>query len=217
MRRRGRFIAFEGGEGSGKSTQIRAVAQFLRRRGLRVVVTREPGGTPSAERVRRLLLARGENWSPLAELLLINAARAMHVREVIRPALESGSWVLADRFIDATLAYQGYGRGIPLPAVRMVNRLATGGLFPDRTLVLDLPPARALDRARRRSTTNRFEDELQAFHRRVRRGYRLLARKEPRRIRWISAGGTRTEVSVRLRAAIEDLLPARANRTRRSS
>ncbi len=217
MRRRGRFIAFEGGEGSGKSTQIRAVARFLRRRGLRVVATREPGGTPSAERVRRLLLARGGDWSPLTELLLINAARATHVREVIRPALESGAWVLCDRFTDATLAYQGYGRGIPLRAARTVNHLATGGLFPDRTLVLDLPPARALNRARRRSTTNRFEDEAQAFHRRVRRGYRLLARKEPRRVRWISASGTRAEVSAKLRAAIEDLLPAQSTRTRRQS
>ena len=215
MRRRGRFIAFEGGEGSGKSTQIRAVARLLRRRGLRVVVTREPGGTPAAERLRRLLLARGADWSPLAELLLINAARAMHVREVIRPALESGSWVLCDRFTEATLAYQGYGRGVPMPAVRTVNRLATGGLFPDRTLVLDLLPARALHRARRRSTTNRFEDEAQAFHRRVRRGYRSLARKEPHRVRCISASGTRDEVTLRLRAAIEDLLPARTIRAGR--
>jgi dTMP kinase len=215
MSRRGRFIAFEGGEGAGKSTQIRALATFLRRRGVRVVVTREPGGTPSAERVRRLLLTRGGRWSPVAELLLINAARAMHVREVIRPALERGSWVLCDRFTDATLAYQGYGRGVPLPVARGVNRLATGGLTPDRTLVLDLPPQRALHRARRRSATNRFEDETHGFHRRVRRGYRALARREPRRVRWIAASGSRALVSQRLHSAIEDLLPRRARAARR--
>jgi dTMP kinase len=209
IRGRGRFITFEGIEGAGKTTQIRRLAAFLRRRGVRVVVTREPGGTPSAERVRRLLLARGGRWSPLEELLLVNAARASHVREVIRPALERGHWVLCDRFTDATLAYQGHGRGLAPGDVRAANLLATRGLAPDRTLLLDLPTGRSLRRARGRSgARNRFEDESDAFHRRVRRGYRALARREPRRLRAVSSAGSRAAVSVRIREAIADLLPA---------
>ena len=207
MKKRGRFITFEGIEGTGKSTQIRRLAAFLRRRGIRAVVTREPGGTEAAERVRRLLLARGRRWSPLEELLLVNAARVSHVREVIRPALEAGRWVLCDRFTDATLAYQGYGRGIAPGDVRAANLLATRGLAPDRTLLLDLPLRRSLRRARQRpAARNQFEDESDAFHRRVHRGYRALARREPRRIHAIPAAGPRAAVGERIRQALADLL-----------
>lgn len=215
-RRRGVFITFEGSEGSGKTTQIRLLAGYLRRRGVRVVVTREPGGTAGAERIRRLLLARGRRWSPLAELLLVNAARALHVEEVVRPALARGAWVLCDRFTDATLAYQGYGRGLPPRAVRAANRLATGGLAPDRTLLLDLPVGRSLRRARRRAADrSRFEDEPDRFHRRVRAGYGAIARREPRRVRRVRATGSRERVWEKVRSAVEDLLPPAARGPRR--
>lgn len=217
MRNRGLLITFEGIEGSGKSTQIRRLAAFLRRRGVRVRVTREPGGTPAAERLRRLLLARGRRWLPLAELLLVNAARAEHVQQVVRPALGRGAWVVCDRFTDATLAYQGYGRGLPIARVHQINRLATGGLSPDRTIFLDLPAAHSLRRARRRGTPSRFEDESTAFHRRVREGYRAIARREPRRVHRIFAAGSRAAVWSRVRRAVEDLLPAAAPAGRRAA
>jgi dTMP kinase len=207
MRHRGFFITFEGVEGSGKSTQIRRLAAALRRRGVRVVVTREPGGTPAAEQVRRLLLARGRHWPAISELLLVNAARAAHLEEIVRPALRRGAWVLCDRFTDATVAYQGYGRGLPLAAVRAVNRLSTCGLQPDRTLLLDLPAGRGLRRARQRKVgASRFEDEADAFHRRVRSGYRSIAQREPERVRRVLADGPRGMVAARVLRAIEDLL-----------
>jgi dTMP kinase len=208
MRKRGLFITFEGVEGSGKSTQIRRLAAALRRRGVRVLVTREPGGTPAAEQVRRLLLARGRHWPAISELLLANAARAAHLEEIVRPALHRGAWVLCDRFTDATVAYQGYGRGLPPAAVRAVNRLATGGLRPDRTLLLDLPAGRGLRRARQRKVgASRFEDEADTFHRRVRAGYRRIARREPGRVRLVLADGPRGAVASRVWEAIEDMVP----------
>jgi dTMP kinase len=216
MSRRGRFITFEGIEGTGKSTQIRRLAAFLRRRGAQVVVTREPGGTPGAERLRRLLLERGRRWSPRAELLIVNAARTAHVQEVILPALRRGAWVVCDRFTDATLAYQGYGRSLPLREVRAANALATGGLAPDRTLLLDLPARCSLGRALRRAAQRtRFEDEPEAFHRRVRAGYRAIARREPRRVRRIDASGDRGHVAARVVGALQDILPPPGQRARR--
>jgi dTMP kinase len=216
MRHRGFFITFEGVEGSGKSTQIRRLAAGLRRRGVRVVVTREPGGTPAAEQVRRLLLARGCHWPAISELLLVNAARAAHLEEIVRPALHRGAWVLCDRFTDATVAYQGHGRGLPLAAVRAVNRLATGGLRPDRTLLLDLPAGRGLRRARRRKAgASRFEDEADTFHRRVRAGYRRIARREPGRVRRVLADGPRSAVGARVWGAIQDLVLKKRSARRR--
>jgi dTMP kinase len=215
MSRRGRFVTFEGIEGTGKSTQIRQLAAFLRRRGARVVLTREPGGTPGAEILRRLLLARRRRWSPRAELWIVNAARASHVQEVILPALSRGAWVVCDRFTDATLAYQGYGRGLPLREVRAANALATGGLVPDRTLLLDLSPRRSLGRARRRAAQRtRFEDEPDAFHRRVQAGYRAIARSEARRVRRIDASGGRARVASRIIEALADILPRPKRRKR---
>ena len=141
MTSRGRFISLEGGEGVGKSTQVRALAEALRSRGLDVVVTREPGGSEGAEKIRELLLSGSEDrWEPKGEALLFAAARADHVAKTIRPALEAGQWVLADRFIDSSLAYQGGAGGLGIEAVRAINAFGIGDDFPDRTLVLTLVP-----------------------------------------------------------------------------
>src|SRR3990172_479506 len=149
---RGRFLIFEGMEGCGKTTQLRLLARALRRRGLSVLVTREPGGTPLGERIRRLLLGRASaGMDPHAELLLMFAARAQNVRQVIRPALASGRVVLSDRFTDASLAYQGYGRGIDIALIRRLHRAAAGGVRPDPTFGIDIDPRTSVRRARRRN------------------------------------------------------------------
>ncbi len=180
---RGRFITLEGIEGSGKSTLARELAGRLRAQGLTVQATREPGGTPLAESIRGLVLARGEEpMPPSAELLLMFAARAVHVENLIRPALARGEWVLCDRFTDASLAYQGGGRGIDVAQIRALSEVAHPGLTPDLTLLLDLEPAVGLHRARDRGDGgDRFEDEALAFFDRVRRGYLQLAQAEPTR------------------------------------
>ena len=174
------FLVIEGIEGSGKSTLVAALARELQKAGRDVVVTREPGGTPLGDAVRELFLNRAMAISPLAESMLVNAARAQHVAEVIRPALAAGRVVVCDRFVDSTLAYQGYGRDGDVDALRVVCAVATGGLEPDFTLVLDLPVAAARERMRERRVPNdRIESEGDAFHERVRRGFLELA-KAPR-------------------------------------
>ncbi|NPV04164.1 MAG: dTMP kinase [Syntrophaceae bacterium] len=191
----GRFITFEGVEGSGKSTQLRLAAEFLRARGLAVVVTQEPGGTPLGERIREILLNRGGfDISGEAEVFLFAAARAQHAGTVIRPALEAGKIVLCDRFSDATIAYQAYGRGLPPETVGEICRLASGGLTPHLTLLFDLPVEEGLERAFRRIAgrgggprEDRFERESLDFHRRIREGYLAIARQEPGRVRVIDA------------------------------
>lgn len=170
----GAFIVLEGPDKSGKSTQATLLAKALRRRGRTVVHTREPGGTRFAESVRRLVLSPSYRVAPLAELLLYEAARAQHVSEKVAPALKEGKMVLCERYTMATLAYQGYGRGLPLPLIRTLNRIATGGLEPDLTVLLDVPEAAFASRPRR--GTDRLELESAAFRRRVRNGYRRLAR-----------------------------------------
>src|SRR3989338_4719914 len=186
---RGRFLTFEGIDGCGKTTQLRLLARALRRRGLSVLVTREPGGTPLGERIRRLLLGRASaGMDPHAELLLMFAARAQHVRQVIRPALASGLVVLSDRFTDASLAYQGYRRRIDIAPIRRLPRAAAGGLRPALTFVIDIAPRTSVRRARRRNRRarrdeGRFEREAVEFYRRVRRGYRApAARPRPRAV-----------------------------------
>lgn len=209
----GLFVTLEGGEGTGKSTQIRRLRGRVEARGRQVVLTREPGGTPLGKRLRALLVETGDDPpGPRAELLLYAADRAHHVVSVICPALEAGRFVLCDRFADATEAYQGWGRGIDAETVSDVNRLATGGLRPHRTLVLDLDPEKGVQRALQRSREGteplevRFEQENRAFHDRVRQGYRHIAGREPDRVRLVDADGTPDEVEERVWAGLVDLL-----------
>ena len=197
---RGRFITFEGGEGCGKSTQVRRLTEALERNGIAVVLTREPGGTWLSEEIRRLIKDQATD-APCdrSELLLFLAARAQLVRNVIRPALESGKWVVSDRFSDSTLAYQGYGRGLPLDFLREANAFACEGLKPDLTLLLDVTPETARARMRKREElTNTMADRIEKageeFHARLREGFAALAKAEPERIVAIDANGTPDEV-----------------------
>jgi dTMP kinase len=208
---RGRFITLEGIEGSGKSTLARALADWLRSTGLTVHATREPGGTPLAETIRQVVLARGAEPMPAgAELLLMFAARAVHVENLIRPALARGDWVLCDRFTDASLAYQGAGRGLDVRQIRSLSALAHPGLAPDLTLLLDLAPAEGLTRARGRGEGgDRFEDETLAFFTRVRQGYRDLANAEPDRFAVLDAAQPAAAVLGCAQTALAGLLPRR--------
>ncbi|MEO5363193.1 MAG: dTMP kinase [Magnetococcus sp. DMHC-8] len=206
----GRLITFEGGEGSGKSTQLTRLAARLRGRGLAVVTTREPGGCPVAEEIRHWLL-RGKPGAITVktELLLMLAARVEHVHQVIEPALRQGAWVLCDRFLDSTLAYQGYGRGMELAALHHWHAWALGTLLPHRTLLLDLEPAVGLARAGGVVPTgqqrDRFEQEDLAFHHRVRAGFRALAEAAPGRFRLIDATAGLEQVEQQIGVAIHDL------------
>jgi dTMP kinase len=202
----GRFITFEGVEGSGKSTQLAALGRALVERGLSVVTTREPGGTTLGEAVRQLVLdPRFTGMSARAELLLYGASRAEHVERVILPALASGAIVLCDRFSEATLAYQAYGRGLPVDEIEAVVALATGGLCADLVLLLDLPVEEGLRRVGRRALTNRLDLEPTVFHQRVRDGYLALAAREPTRIRLFEAGRPVEEVQRAILDAVEPL------------
>ena len=184
MAQRGLFITFEGVEGAGKSTQIRRLAASLEEEGVSVLVTREPGGTQISEGIRELLLERRHHkMVSTTELLLYAAARSQHVVESIVPALEEGQTVISDRFGDATTAYQGHGRGLDLELINRLNRVATGGLVPDLTIVLDVPVKVGLGRARRRRRRmDRLEIENLEFHQRVREGYLAIAKEEPQRV-----------------------------------
>lgn len=198
--KKGRFITFEGGEGCGKSTQIKRLESFLKEKGVEVLVTREPGGTRLAELIRGLL--KDEKDDPpcdRAELLLFLAARAQLVKNVILPALESGVWVLSDRFSDSTFAYQGYGRGLDLEILKIANDFACDSLKPDLTLLLDVPAEVAASRMRKREReTNTSADRIELagdeFHLRLREGFRALAAAEPERIITVDASGTPDEV-----------------------
>jgi len=180
----GVFITIEGVEGCGKTTQIARLGDLLASKGYNVLLTREPGGTALAERIRELLLDPSNHaMSPLTELLLYEAARAQHVEERIRPALEAGAVVLCDRFADSTTAYQGAGRNLPRETVLALHRIATAGVWPDLTIVIDVPAAEGLRRASRVRRQDRIEGEPQAFHERVRECFLELARQEPHRVR----------------------------------
>lgn len=213
MTKQGVFITFEGTEGCGKSTQIVRLAAALRAQGQQPVVTREPGGCAIADKIRAILLdpASAEMISQ-AELLLYAAARAQHVAEVIRPALEQGKIVLCDRFCDATVAYQGYGRGLEIAMIEQLNHYACQGIQPDLTLVLDLAVTVSLNRARRRNADNpnsdedRFEQESLDFHQRIRDAYLQLSRQQPQRIRVVDADGSLDSVAARIREAVHPLL-----------
>ncbi|MBS0366601.1 MAG: dTMP kinase [Proteobacteria bacterium] len=212
----GRFITLEGIEGAGKSTQARLVAQWLRSAGFTVHSTREPGGTALAERLRRVVLERGEeDILPVTETLLMFAARAQHVAHLIRPALQRGEWVVCDRFTDATRAYQGGGRGVDAALIDSLAGAVQAGVQPDCTLLLDLPAAIGLARAHARSggSADRFEAETLAFFERVRESYLAIARGDPRRVRLIDASAAVQTVQARIEVVLGELVhEARASR-----
>jgi dTMP kinase len=218
MLRRGKFITFEGLDGTGKSTQLRKLAAALRAAGYKVVETREPGGTATGEKIRRVLLdSATQGLSPMAEMALMFASRAQHIAEVILPALEHGQVVLCDRFTDSTEAYQGYGRKLGSEDVLNLHRVLGGNLQPDLTILLDSDPAMSIGRARRRNQRandsahkstnkhtdeNRFEQQNRAFFIRVHAGYRAIAAREPQRVVAIDATGSPTQTHRRIMEVI---------------
>lgn len=204
---RGRFISLEGGEGVGKSTQLRALAATLRERGLEVVETREPGGSPGGEAIRRLLLqGDSERWSLPAEALLFAAARSDHVARIIRPALDRGSWVLCDRFLDSSLAYQGAAGHLGIDAVRDLHRFGSDDFLPDRTLVLELTEGAERARSRDGGGSDRIGGRPASYHQAVADAFRAIAKAEPARVRLVEASGEPQEVTARLLRQIKDLL-----------
>ena len=208
MSARGKFISLEGGEGVGKSTQVKALADALKNRGIGVLVTREPGGSEGAERIRELLLSGTEDrWGPQAEALLFAAARADHVAKTIRPALEAGQWVLSDRFVDSSLAYQGGAGALGIEAVRAINAFGIGDGFPDRTLVLTLEEGAERARARDRHGSDRIGSRSQDYHHKVATAFHIIAVEEPERVKLVDASGPAEQVTQRLLDAVQDLLP----------
>ncbi len=192
----GLFITLEGGEGAGKTTQCRKIKEFFESTGYEVVLTREPGGTPEAEKIRNLLVQRdGGNWTPTAECLLFFAARQMHVETLIKPAIAAGKVVISDRFTDSTIAYQGYGHGFDLDTIRQVEQIALAGFKPDLTFLLDLPVEDGLRRSLKQkdiavgdeSTEDRFEKLDKSFHEKLRQGFLTIARESPVRVKVIDA------------------------------
>lgn len=206
---RGKFLSIEGGEGAGKSTQVRRLADELRARGLDVIVTREPGGSEGGEAIRELLM-QGEvkRWSAHTEALLFAAARADHVEKVIQPALGIGTWVISDRFIDSSRAYQGVAGGIDDAAVLALHGFGSRGLLPDRTLVLEVPPEIGAERAAARdgAAADRFAARERAFHNDVAAAFRRFAAAEPERVRLVDAGGDVETVAASVIEAVADLL-----------
>ena len=207
---RGRFVSLEGGEGVGKSTQVAALAEALTGRGLQVVLTREPGGSPGAEAIRRLLL-EGEDtrWNSRAEALLFAAARSDHIDKTILPAIERGEWVLSDRFLDSSLAYQGEAGGLGIEAVRDLHRFGSLDFLPDRTLVLQLDESEAGARARNRDghSGDRIGSRPPSYHAAVDAGFRTMSEREPNRVKLIDASGPAATVTARLLYALGDLIP----------
>jgi dTMP kinase len=203
---RGRFISLEGGEGVGKSTQLKALANAVRERGLTVAETREPGGSAGAESIRSLILEE-RDWPIESEALLFAAARADHVARTILPALERGEWVISDRFIDSSLAYQGGAGGLGIERVRELHEFATGGFFPDRTLVLVLPEGKDRAHARDGHSGDRIGGRNQDFHHKVNLAFGIIAAEEPDRVKLVDASGAEADVTERLLAAVADLLP----------
>jgi dTMP kinase len=205
---RGRFISLEGGEGAGKSTQVRALTQALQKRGLDVLMTREPGGSEGAEKIRELLLGGSEDrWTARSEALLFAAARADHFERTVAPALNAGRWVVCDRFVDSSLAYQGGAGGLGIEVVRELNAFAIGGHFPDRTLILVLDEGGVRARARDSEGSDRIGGRGADYHHRVEMAFRMIAAEEPERVRLVDASGSPDEVTQRLLDAVGDLLP----------
>ncbi|NYZ12070.1 dTMP kinase [Azospirillum sp. RWY-5-1] len=208
---RGRFVTLEGGEGAGKSTQLRRLAETLEARGIDPVTTREPGGSPGAEEIRRLLVD-GEpgRWGAMTEALLHTAARRDHLERTVWPALDAGQWVLCDRFYDSTMAYQGYGLGLGRETIGSLQRLALGDFAPDLTVILDLPVEEGLARAASRpGAEDRYERMDRAFHERLRAGFLDIAAREPGRCVVVDARGTEDAVQAAVVSVVERLLPPR--------
>ena len=215
MSRRGKFITFEGLDGTGKSTQMRKLAALLRAAGHKVIETREPGGTATGEKIRKVLLDSGTaGLAPLAEMALMFASRAQHIAEVIEPGLAAGNVVLCDRFTDSTEAYQGSGRRLGSEPVRELHRVLCGNLQPDLTILLDSNPHASVNRARRRNKRhskiagrshdeNRFEQETRAFFGRVREGFAAIARREPGRVVTVDARGTPGHTHEKIREVVQ--------------
>jgi dTMP kinase len=218
VKRRGLLITLEGMDGSGKSTQHGLLVTYLQKSGMPVRATREPGGTSIGEQIRTILLGSStRGLAPLAELVLMYAARAQHLEEVVRPALKRGLIVVSDRYNDASLAYQGYGRHLGTAVVKALDRVICGSTQPDLTLVLDLPARVALARAkgreiRRNSRHGRFEAESLKFHERVRKCYLVIARQEPRRVRLIRGDRPAEEVQSEIRRHVEAFLARHGRR-----
>lgn len=205
----GRFITLEGGEGVGKSTQAKRLAEALRTRGLEVVETREPGGSEGAEAIRKLLLEGDEDrWTAGAEALLFAAARADHVAKLIKPALAEGKWVLCDRFLDSSIAYQGGAGGLGAATIRQLHQVGSGGFLPDRTLLLELPAEAAAARAcmRDAGAADRIGGRGSDYHQGVAAGFRAIAEEEPGRFRIVDASGSAEEVTERLLGTLKALL-----------
>lgn len=210
MSARGKFISLEGGEGVGKSTQTHALASYLQSVGIDVVFTREPGGSPGAEAIRKLLLeGEVDRWTPETEAMLFAAARADHVARVIKPALDHGHWVVCDRFVDSTIAYQGGAGGVSVQSLVDLHRIGTGGLMPDRTLLLNMPMYDAAWREfdRDQGHLDRFARKSGDYHVALWEAFAALANADPQRITVIDASGTPAEVTQRVISSIQDLLP----------
>jgi len=206
---RGRFISLEGGEGAGKSTQVRRLAAALRDRGLEVVETREPGGSPGSEAIRALLLQGAQDrWSREAEALLFAAARSDHVARTIRPALERGAWVVSDRFVDSSIAYQGGAGGLGPEVIRRLHDVGSGGFLPDRTFLLQLPAAAAAARAEARDggAADRIGGRDRDYHTAVAAAFLTIAKEEPHRVQIVDASGSAEDVTERLIFRLGDLL-----------
>lgn len=200
------FLSFEGVDGSGKSTQLQLLLEYLTARGIDFIFTREPGGTPLAEKIRDLLLdPANAGMSIITEALLFAASRTEHVNQVIRPALEAGKVVICDRFVDSSLVYQGLAGGLPLEFVKQINEMATGALWPHRTIILDIDPHLALQR--KGGIEDRIEQKALWYHQQVREGYRELAKANPRRIKVVDASGSVEEVQREIRSLVDEVLP----------
>lgn len=204
--KRGKFITIEGSEGAGKSTALRFIQEYFTKIALEVVYTREPGGTPLAEEIRQVLLSphHAEKMSSMAELLLMFASRAQHIHQLIQPALQAGKWVISDRFVDATYAYQGYGRQMSLQEIKALDQLVVEKYYPDLTLLLDISPDIGMQRAMKRGAgKDRIEQEKMDFFERVREGYLSRAEQEPKRIKIINAEKPLIEVKADIQAILD--------------
>lgn len=208
---KGKFITFEGGEGVGKSTQVKILAEKLSDQNIDVVLTREPGGSPGAEEIRALLVKGStDKWSPMTEALLHNAARAEHLSKTVKPSLDTGKWVISDRYADSTLAYQGYGQGVDLKTLLEMHKVATGNFWPDLTIILD---GHELDRANAREQENtdkedRYERMGNEFHKKLQESFLDIAKNNPDRCVVVSAKGTIEEVADRISQVVEEKFKA---------